>query len=173
MDEPGRYARPELERRWLLAAVPDGLVLKAHLSDRYLDGTRLRLRLVEHPDGSVVRKLGHKVRADPLDPAEVWHTSLYLDEAEAEALAALPARWLTKDRYDWPEARCSVDVFTGELARLVLAEAQCADRAAFEAVLPPPGAVAEVTHDERFSGGQLARTSAGALAELLRGGSGT
>ena len=37
---------------------------------------------MEAADGTVVRKLGQKVRADPGDPAEVWITNLYLDEAE-------------------------------------------------------------------------------------------
>ena len=173
MDDPSRYARPELERRWLLDGVPEGAVLKAHLVDRYLDGTRLRLRVVHRADGTVVRKLGHKVRVDPGDPAEVWHTSLYLDDEEHEVLANLPGPSLTKDRYDGPGAGCSVDVFTGELSGLVLAEVECHDRTAFDAVVPPPGAVAEVTHDDRFSGGQLARTSADALAGMLRGGPGT
>jgi CYTH domain-containing protein len=148
-----KYARPELERRFLLAAVPDGLVPKAHLEDRYLLGTRLRLRVVTEPDGTVVRKLGQKVRMDPDVPSEVWLTTIYLDEAEHELLADLPGTVLVKDRFDWPGTGCSVDVFADGL---VLAEAERTDPDELAAIRPPPGTVVEVTHDDRYSGGRLA-----------------
>jgi CYTH domain-containing protein len=176
-DGPVRtYARPELERRFLLDVVPDGVVPTAHLEDRYLDGTRLRLRRVEHADGTVVHKFGQKVRPEPDDPAEVWLTNLYLDDAEAELLGRLPGRLLVKDRFDWPEAGFSVDVFAGALDGLVLAEVEHVEREAFLAVAAPPGAVADVTHDDRFSGGRLVGTTSKALSDLLAevraGGSG-
>jgi hypothetical protein len=168
-DDPGRYARAEWERRFRLAAAPSGLGDPVHIVDRYLEGTRLRLRRTTAPDGTVVRKLGQKVRAVADDPSVVWLTTLYLDEAEFTTVAALPASVLEKDRFAWPEGGCSVDVFAGALQGLVLAEVECEDEAGFRAVAAPPGAVAEVTLDDRFSGGQLAGTSAAALAGLLRG----
>jgi CYTH domain-containing protein len=148
-----KYARPELERRWLLDAVPDDVVPKARIEDRYVDGTRLRVRRVALADGSVVWKFGQKVRVDEDDPSEVWLTNLYLDEAEYELLAALPGHDLVKERFDWPGTGCSVDVFADGL---VLAEAERTDRAALDAVDAPPGAVREVTQDDRYSGGRLA-----------------
>jgi CYTH domain-containing protein len=151
-----KYARPELERRFLLGAVPDGLVAKAHLEDRYLTGTRLRLRTATSPDGTVVHKLGQKVRVDPEDPSTIWLTTIYLDEAEAALLAALPGDDLVKDRFDWPGTGCVVDVFGGPLAGLVLAECERTDAEALAAVEAPPGALGEVTHDDRYSGGRLA-----------------
>jgi hypothetical protein len=44
--QPSKYARVEIERRFLLEGVPEGEdVLVVHeIDDRYLDGTRLRLR---------------------------------------------------------------------------------------------------------------------------------
>lgn len=89
----GQYARVEGERRFLVRALPDGVVESVRITDHYLEGTRLRLRQVEAPDGTLVRKLGHKVRT-AAGPGEVAHTSLYLDETEWQLLTALPARVL-------------------------------------------------------------------------------
>ena len=71
-----KYAHVERERRWLLAAVPD---LPEHarrldIVDRYVNGTRLRLREVTEA-GVVTRKLGQKVRLGK-GAAEVAHTSV-------------------------------------------------------------------------------------------------
>jgi CYTH domain-containing protein len=154
MDNGGvKYARPELERRFLLDGVPDGLVPKAHLVDRYLHGTRLRLRTMTTPDGTVVWKLGQKVRPDPDDPSTVWNTTIYLDEAESRLLVDLPGDVLVKDRFDWPGTGCAVNVFADGL---VLAECERTDAESLAAVEPPPGTIREVTHDDRYSGGRLA-----------------
>src|SRR6188472_3542799 len=60
-----KYAVVERERRWLLTIMPDDLVGEMVLiRDRYLTGTRLRLREITDEEGSRVLKLGHKVRLD-------------------------------------------------------------------------------------------------------------
>lgn len=187
-----KYARWERERRFLLAGPPvPGGTSPASLSihDRYLDGTRLRLRLVEQAGQPAVRKLGQKIRQPGTSPPAVAHTSLYLDPAEYQALAGLPAAELTKTRtlLCWDGPMLAVDVFTGRLAGLVLAEYDLAgDRAADDGSArdgstgdgppgdgpdgwPPVPVLAEVTGDERFTGGALARTSAADLARLLAG----
>ena len=64
------------------------------ITDRYVTGTRLRLREVREGD-HVVRKLGHKVRLTE-GPAEVACTNLYLDEAEWAAVQALPGTTTSK-----------------------------------------------------------------------------
>ena len=65
--------------------------------------------------------------------------------------AALPALGIRKRRFrflqdgrDW-----SLDVFDGALARLELVEAEAGDEAALAALVPPPWAAKEVTHDAR------------------------
>ncbi len=99
--EPGldprylKYARVERERRWLLSAAPDLATATRTLEirDRYLRGTRLRFREVSEADGTVVRKLGHKVRLGD-GPGEVACTSIYLDDTEWDLLAScLPTSW--------------------------------------------------------------------------------
>jgi CYTH domain-containing protein len=94
-----KYAVVERERRFLVAALPEGVGETWEIEDRYVDESRLRLREVRRPDGTTVRKLGHKVRLGD-GPAEVACTSLYLDDAEwVLLLSSLPARTLRKRRH--------------------------------------------------------------------------
>ncbi len=151
-----KYAVVEHERRWKLTEVPAGARDPRRIADRYLDGTRLRLRLVETPAGEVLqRKLGHKRRVDPADPSAVMHTSLYLDEAEWAALAVLPGQDLAKTRWllnvgDWLAA---VDEFADGL---VLLEIDFGSEAALRDFEPPDWLGEEVTQEEAFTGGRLA-----------------
>lgn len=98
MSDTRTYAVVERERRYLLADLPDGVTGTVEIVDRYVTGTRLRLREVRADDGTVTRKVGHKVRLTR-GPAAVAHTSLYLDDAEWTLLCELPARRLHKRRH--------------------------------------------------------------------------
>ena len=93
-----KYAVVERERRYLLARLPEGVTETQDIQDRYVTGTRLRLREVRHGDGTVTRKLGHKVRLSE-GPAEVACTNFYLDDDEWMLLVALPALELHKLRH--------------------------------------------------------------------------
>ena len=165
-----KYAHVERERRWLLAAVPDALEIEWSLAiaDRYLVGTRLRLRETVADDGAVVRKLGHKVRlAD--GPEEIACTSVYLDDAEWAALSVLEARPLRKVRRRARVGGVSVslDVFEGDCAGLVLVEIDRGDGP--DAALPAGlSALAEVTADEAFTGAELAAASRDQVRASMR-----
>ena len=153
-----KYAHVERERRWLLMRLPDlpHDPRTLHIVDRYVRGTRMRLREASEADGTVVRKLAHKVRLGD-DASEVAHTSLYLDEAEWMMLSGLPADVLTKTRTFLPlgTATIAFDVFEGPLAGLVLAEVDSGDGDPVD--LPAEyGPFDEVTDDEAFTGGALA-----------------
>jgi hypothetical protein len=76
-----KYAVVERERRYRLSQLPEGVSATQEINDWYLTGTRLRLREVTQSDGTVVRKLGHKVRLTR-GPAEVACTNLYLSDDE-------------------------------------------------------------------------------------------
>lgn len=163
----GRYAHPERERRFLLCSPPVGLTAPRHIVDRYIDGTRLRLRQVTG-EGPAVYKLGQKVRPNEDDPSLVMLTSMYLTADEYERLLALPATEVRKTRYTLTagQDRYGVDVFEDRLDGLVLAEAELADPTVHD--LPDlPGLLAEVTTDNRFSGGALANTDQESLQTLL------
>jgi CYTH domain-containing protein len=157
------YARVEIERRFLLAGVPDDadVVAVNEIDDRYLDGTRLRLRRMAQVGGPTQLKLTQKV-PDP-DPdgrgRQGELTTLYLSEAEHAALARIPAAALSKSRLSI--APYGVDVFHGELAGLVLAEVEFASVEAAAALRPAAFCRAEVTADPRFAGGALARATRG------------
>lgn len=160
-----KYAHLELERRFLLAAVPPGQARRrVRIEDRYLSGTRLRLRLVtDLASGAVERKLTQKIPAADGGPGLITNT--YLSEAEFAALAVIPAATLSKVRSSIPPF--GVDVFEGELTGLILAELEFTDQGALVAFEPPPWVVREVTRDQRFTGGALAVMSAAELLPLL------
>lgn len=161
----GRYAHPEREQRWLLAEVPDGAAPWAEITDRYLDGTNLRIRRVEGADG-VVHKLTQKVRPVPDDPSRVMLTTMYVPDHEVTALTALPGRELrkTRRRIEFDGRHVAVDVLHERFEGLVLAETDLGVR---EARMPmPPFACCDVTDDDRFAGGSLAAMTDEALAEL-------
>jgi CYTH domain-containing protein len=152
----GRYAHVEREQRWLLPRIPDGARRSASIADRYLVGTRLRLRRVDAGDGGVVFKLGQKVRADPSDPELVKITNVYLSADEHSVLAALAAAELGKTRWVLPLGgrAVAVDQLHGRLDGLVLAEVELE---VGEDRMPLPSfAASDVTNDDRFSGGALA-----------------
>ena len=157
-----KYTRLEFERRWLVdtAASPALTGLDVILTeDRYIEGTRLRLRRMTR-GGRTVFKLTRKyVTARPEARPIV---TAYLTEREHAVFAALPARVMTKRRFNLAIAgRCwSLDVFEGQLAGLELVEAEAADEVALAALVPPTWAGKEVTHDARYQCGALAQTNA-------------
>ena len=155
----GKYARTEIERRFLLAGVPDGADVLAvnEIDDRYLDATRLRLRRMAQVGGPTALKLTQKLPAPDGHGRQGALTTLYVSEEEYAALAALPAATLSKTRLSI--APYGVDVFRGHLEGLHLAEVEfesVQDAAAFR---PAAFCHAEVTADRRFTGGELVRAS--------------
>jgi CYTH domain-containing protein len=158
-DEPireGKYARVERERRFLLAGPPPASAVTAsrRITDRYLPGTRLRLRRVDHLDtGACEFKLTQKVPAGRPGFVQGLITSTYLSAAEYDLLASLPAALLSKTRLSVP--LLSVDVFDPPLHGLVMADVEFRTDVEAQSFRAPPAAVAEVTDDPRFTGGSL------------------
>jgi hypothetical protein len=167
----GAYARVEREHRWLLAGLPEGAGDPVEIVDRYFRQSTLRLRQLRTGQ-SIVYKLGQKVRDDPDRPGLVRLTNMYLTEPEFEFMEQLEAAVLVKTRRHWTVggATLSVDHFRGSLHGLVLAELELPLEAT--SPKPPPSAIADVTEDDRFSGGHLALlnpTEAGDLLEEVAG----
>lgn len=161
------YARPERERRFLLAGAPPGAVERTrHIVDRYLLGTRLRLRqTVESTGGNTdtYYKLTQKVPAPDGGPGLVSTT--YLSLEEHTLLASLPAAVLRKTRHSIPPF--GIDAYEAPLRGLFMAEVEFTEDAAMNAFSPPTWVVAEVTLDSRFTGGHFVTMRPGELAGLL------
>lgn len=154
MPVPLKYAVVERERRYLLASLPAGVTSTHEILDRYLTGTRLRLREVRAADGTVTRKLGHKVRLAE-GPAEIACTNLYLDDEEWNVLLALPARVLRKKRHLVERDGLVVAVDEHEDGTLV---AEIDDHEQPSTFVPEwLDTLEEVTGDERWTGAGLAR----------------
>jgi CYTH domain-containing protein len=151
-----KYSHVERERRFLvdpsrrpdLSGLPHILI-----EDRYIDGTRMRLRRMTASDsGRVVLKLSKKYDVD--DSSARPMVTTYLTQVEYDLLAALPAHPLTKRRHDL--GTFSIDLFEGKCAGLELAESEQPDAAALAALIAPNWALAEVSDDPAYQGGNLA-----------------
>lgn len=165
--KPGKYARPERERRFLLTGVPPGEVVQtATITDRYLLGTRLRLRRTVEVGVQCARtfyKLTQKVPAPGGGPGLI--TTLYLSEDEHERLSAVSTAILRKTRFSIPPF--GVDAFAPPLDGLFLAEIEFDSDEAMHSFAAPTWAVAEVTLDPRFTGGRFVTMATGDLTTLL------
>lgn len=154
MSVPLKYAVVERERRFLVASIPQGVVSTREVVDRYLTGTRLRLREVRYDDGTVARKLGHKVRLGD-GPGEIACTNLYLDDQEWALLQALPARVLRKKRHLLHREGLVVAIDEHEDGTLI---AEIDDRDGPSRAVPDwLVATEDVSDDERWTGAGLAR----------------
>ena len=155
----GKYARIERERRFLLASPPSASALTAgrRITDRYLPETRLRLRRIDYLDGEACEfKFTQKVPAGRPGHVQGLITNTYLSATEYDVLAAIPAEVLSKTRFSLPPL--SIDVFDPPLHGLVLADVEFSTDEAARSFPLPAVAIAEVTDDLRFTGGNLART---------------
>ena len=165
----GRYAMAEREKRWVLRRLPDGVTDPVDILDKYLAASTLRLRRARS-SSTVVYKLGQKVRHDPTDPSINQVTNMYLSQSEFELLGQARGAVLSKTRWHWTVGDCvfSVNQFGERLRGLIVAEVELASDGVGQSA--PPLNVAEVTDDDRFSGGRLAsltRPEAEALLKMV------
>ena len=149
-----KYAVVERERRYLLASIPQPVTRTFEIVDRYIRGTRLRLREVRYEDERVSRKLGHKVRLTD-GPAEVACTNMYLNDEEWDLLSSLPARLLHKKRHLVQRDGLTVAIDEYDDGILV-AEIDDRDQPA-QSVPAWLTVVADVSGDEQWTGAALAR----------------
>lgn len=170
VDKPfGKYAHPEVERKFLVAAIPPGSALQVEITDHYIPNTTLRLRRMQ-AEHEVTFKFAQKLRIHPGETLVIYHTNLYLTEAEYMFLvAALPAHRLEKRRFRFRVGTIpvAIDQFQGPLEGLVIAEVDFGPNGDPSSFLMPPFALAEVTDDERFTGGSLALTTRPQVKALL------
>jgi len=150
-----KYARIERERRFLLDRLPSEIsaVRTRRITDHYIVGTTLRLREQSEESSPTIFKLTQKVPARASGAQEGLITSMYLTREEFCVLAQLPAKKLSKTRHSVPPF--GIDIFEGALEGLLLAEAEFDSAAAADALRLPSFVGAEVSADNRFTGGRL------------------
>ena len=153
MQDQLKYSVVERERRFLVAEVPAGVVAIRQIVDRYLEGSRFRLRETVDSHGVITRKLGHKVRLTS-GPEAIACTSIYLNESEWELLLGLPARTLRKTRHiiERDGFRLAVDELEDGALLAEIDHCDSDTRAV-------PGwlrVIREVTTEERWTGAGLA-----------------
>ena len=165
----GKYAHPEVERKFLLATIPPRTIFNADITDHYIPNTTLRLRRMQ-TEHEVTFKLAQKLRVHPHDTRVILHTNFYLSEAEYVFLAStLPSHQLEKRRFRLHEGTIpmAIDQFQGQLEGLVIAEVDFGPNGDPSSLLMPSFALAEVTDDERFTGARLALTTRPQVKTLL------
>ena len=159
MQSEHKYARVERERRFLLDRFPVdvNVVRTRRIIDHYIDGTTLRLREQREEHGPTRFKLTQKVPARASGAQEGLITSMYLTQDEFYVLTQLSAKRLSKTRFSVPPF--GIDVFEGTLGGLVLGEAEFDSAGAADALTLPSFIRAEVSADNRFTGGRLVGAS--------------
>ena len=152
-----KYAREEREVRFLLPNAPEGLYKNPHkkIHDRYLSGTRMRLRKTVSDTKSVF-KLTKKI---PLStPNAQWISTIYLSEAEYDLFAKIPGDRLYKRRFSLKHPD-GLDMGIDEIVlgkeMIWIAEIEIQDHKIIDVSIPFPGAIS--LHDKpKYAGNRLA-----------------
>lgn len=156
-----KYARIERERRYLLQELPGDLTrasVHVQITDNYLTGTRLRIRKVREPrTNKWTVKFTQKFAPNPADLSRTVITNTYLNASEYEVLSVFEANEIRKNRYQFEfEGHVfGVDMFLGDLLGLMLAEVSFDNDEELDNFPLPPFALADVTNNPTFSGGEL------------------
>ena len=151
------------QRRFLIDILPEPVTrASSHLQilDRYIAGTRLRLRQVRVPDtGQYTRMLQQRIML-PND-MEIKLAEVHLDDREYSLFEPMGRSEVRKNRYfhEFDLVPLAFDVYLGELSGLKLAVAEFEMREEAEGMTMPEFSTHEVTHFPAFLGENLAETS--------------
>lgn len=155
-----KYAIDEIERRWLVAAEDAAPYLQDavfRIVDKYIDGSRLRLRMIEDTDGERVYKFCKKYgrhygsHEEPAEPI----TNLYLDSNEYTTLNVLPGTVVAKERFKLKSG--AIDRYRLRDETVYIFEIEFPDTSAAHNYSPPAFVGEEVTGREAYSGFTLAQ----------------
>ncbi len=158
--EDTKYSRTEYERRFLVqpTAAWRGAMRPGsrRIEDKYLHGTRLRLRTITDA-ASNDRTL--KLTKKAVSPSAYFRTvnRILLSNDELRVFDALPGDRLTKTRHHvlHLDRVFAVDVFDGLLEGLILCEVEASSLGDLMCAQPPAFVHSEVTEDPFFSGANL------------------
>lgn len=159
-----RYTRIEYERRFLVRADAGWTdrvdPVSRVIDDKYLRGTRLRLRIVtESQSGHRTIKLTKK--AESSSPYFTTISRILLSPHEYRLIDAIDGDRLTKRRFHCTDRgrRFAIDRFEDALEGLVLCEVEADGLDELMEIEPPDFVQREVTEDSFFTGANLCRTT--------------
>lgn len=160
-DKIWKYAKTEWERRFLLKERPAQPMhaAKKKIIDKYLHGSRLRLR--KTLDGNTtVYKLTKKLQLKAGHRASHWISTIYLDEGEYALFFALPGDFLEKTRYRIARRGgppIAVDEIKIGKESLWMAEVEFNEAKTMEEYEFPFEFEREITDEEEFAGNAMAK----------------
>ena len=150
----------QFHRLFLIERLPEPLEPKsAHLQifDNYIEGTRLRLRLIRDPRSkNWTRILQQHIVADN-DLAETKLAEIHLDETEYSNFEQFEGLEIRKNRYfhEFDRVSFAFDVYLGDLWGLNAALVEFQNANEMNAFESPSFAIFEVTNDPFFLGRNL------------------
>jgi CYTH domain-containing protein len=156
-----KTAPAEYQRLFLIERLPEPLTpASAHVQifDNYIEGTRLRLRLVRDPSSRAwTRILQQKFPIDSNEPGVSKLAEIYLNEQEYEMFEQFEGREVRKNRYfhEFDRQQFTFDVHLGDLWGLNTARVDFQAAVEMQKFEPPPFAVFEITSDPFFRGENL------------------
>ena len=156
-----KTANTVYRRLYLIERLPEPLEPKsAHLQifDNYIDGTRLRLRLVRDPASkNWTRVLQQHIFVDDFDHGIGKMAEINLDEAEYAVFETFEGNEIRKNRYfhEFHGREFAFDVYLGDLWGLNTARVEFGSAEEMNDFEAPPFAVFDVTSDPFFIGKNL------------------
>ena len=159
MSSTPKYSLPEIERRWLVSGESTtGLTIHRNreIEDKYIIGTRLRLRVVREDGREVLYKIGKKY--EPVVAAAQQVVTTYLTEAEYKALSGLPAHRIVKSRLTVVGG--SLDVYSFPSLPYSIFEVEFTSAREANNYRPPNFVGEEITGNSKYSGFSLAASEA-------------
>ena len=148
-------------RLFLIEQLPEPLTpASAHLQifDNYIEGTRLRLRLVRDPASkNWTRILQQRIETDEANLATTKLAEIFLNENEYSQFEQFEGREIRKNRYfhEFDRLNFTFDVYLGDLWGLNTARIDFDNVDEMEKFEPPPFAIFEITNDPFFLGKNL------------------
>jgi CYTH domain-containing protein len=155
-----KTAQSEFHRLFLIEKLPEPLgPASRHLQilDRYIDGTRIRLRQMRDPYSNERTQILQK-RIEPSTGTESRSAEIHLDDHEYSLFDQFGGREIRKNRYfhEFDLVMYAFDVYLGPLKGLNLARVDFETGDAALDLAPPGFSVIEVTNEPFFAGKHLA-----------------
>ncbi|MBQ8924365.1 MAG: CYTH domain-containing protein [Lachnospiraceae bacterium] len=160
----------EIERKYLLKAIPERLdkyahydIEQAYLADKPVVRVRKRVSSDKKDFFLTVKSTG-MIKREEVETAIAEDTyNTFLEEAEGNII--------TKTRYIIPldnELKIELDIFRGIFDGIIMAEVEFPDEDTANKFTPPDYFSDEVTFDKRFHNSNMSTMSEAEISELIR-----